>query len=186
MGQKSSIDRLNCELREKLIELLQNPAVTQAQVVELINSEAGESVVSKSAVNRYKQKLDRFAVKHREARDVADSYIEKYGADSRNKLGKVANEYIRLMVFDLMTDLEELKESGGDIKLEAVSDILYKVSRSLKDLEQADKINAERTDEIRKDILKETAVKVETVCKKKGVSEESMKAIASEVFGITI
>ena len=91
MGQKSSIDRLPENLRSKLIELLQNPAVTQKEVVELINSEAGETVVTKSSVNRYKLRMDRFAAKSRQAREVAESYLEKNCADNRNKLGKVTN-----------------------------------------------------------------------------------------------
>lgn len=67
MGQKSSIDRLPENLRTKLIELLQNPAVTQKEIVELINAEASENVVSKSSVNRYKLRMDKFAAKTREA-----------------------------------------------------------------------------------------------------------------------
>lgn len=184
MGQKSSIDRLPPELRLKLIEMLQDPAVTQAQVVEAINLEAGEAVVSKSGVNRYKLRMDKFAAKTREAREVADIYIEKYGTENRNKLGKVANEYIRLMVFDLITELEDLKDNGGEVKPENLSEIIYKVSRAIKELEQADKLNAQRETEIKAAAMKEAAKKVETVCKQKGVSKESMDMILREVFNI--
>lgn len=184
MGQKSSIDRLPQNLREKLIELLQNPAVTQKEVVELINGEAGETVVSKSSVNRYKLRMDRFAAKSREAREVADAYIEKYGTENRNKLGKVVNEYIKLMVFDLTTELEELKDADGEVKPEDMADIIYKVSRAIKELEQAEKLNAQREAEIKAAVQKETAEKVETVCKQKGVSKESMDTILREVFNI--
>lgn len=184
MGQKSSIDKLAPELRSKLIELLQNPSVTQKEIVELINAEAGENVVSKSSVNRYKIRMDKFAAKTREAREVADAYIEKYGTESRNKLGKVVNEYIKLMVFDLTTELEELKDSDGEIKPENLADIIYKVSRAIKELEQAEKLNAQREAEIKAAVQKETAEKVETVCKQKGVSKESMDMILREVFNI--
>ena len=184
MGQKSSIDRLPENLRTKLIELLQNPAVTQKEIVELINAEAGENVVSKSSVNRYKLRMDKFAAKTREAREVADAYIEKYGTENRNKLGKVANEYIRLMVFDLITELENLKDNGGEVKPEELSEIIYKVSRAIKELEQADKLNAQREAEIKSEAMKEAAEKVETVCKQKGVSKESMDMILREVFNI--
>jgi hypothetical protein len=184
VGQKSSIDRLSKTLREKLIELLQNPAVTQLEVVELINSEAGKAVVSKSSVNRYKQKLDKFAEKSREAREVADAYIEKYGADSRNKLGKVANEYIRLMVFDLITELEELKESSEDINPRIVSDIIYKVSRAVKDLEQTEKLNAERTEEIRKAALEDAAGVVEAEAKSAGLNDAALEVIKKKILGI--
>lgn len=39
MGQKSCVDRLSPELRAKLLELLNNPAVTQAQIVDAINAQ---------------------------------------------------------------------------------------------------------------------------------------------------
>lgn len=184
MGQKSSIDRLPENLRSRLIELLQNPAVTQKEVAETINSEAGEKVVSKSGVNRYKLRVDKFAAKTREAREVADAYIEKYGTETRNKLGKVVNEYIKLMVFDLTTELEELKESGGEIKPEDLADIIYKVSRAIKELEQAEKLNAQREAEIKAAVQKETAEKVETVCRQKGVSKETMDMVLREVFNL--
>ena len=48
MGQKSCVDRLSPELRAKLLELLNNPAVTQAEIVDAINAEAGEPLISKS------------------------------------------------------------------------------------------------------------------------------------------
>lgn len=185
MGQKSSIDRLPPELREKLIELLQNPAVTQKEVVELINGEAGETVVSKSSVNRYKLRMDKFAAKNRQAREVADAYLEKYGADNRNKLGKVTNEYIRLMAFDLITDIEDLRDTENEIKPDDLSDIIYKVSRAIKELEQAEKLNAQREAEIKAEVQKETAEKVETVCKQKGVTAETKEAILAEIFSIT-
>lgn len=185
MGQKSSIDRLPPELREKLIELLQNPAVTQKEVVELINGEAGETVVSKSSVNRYKLRMDKFAAKNRQAREVADAYLEKYGADNRNKLGKVTNEYIRLMAFDLITDIEDLRDTENEIKPDDLSDIIYKVSRAIKELEQAEKLNAQREAKIKEEVQKETAEKVETVCKQKGVTAETKEAILAEIFSIT-
>lgn len=184
MGQKSSIDRLPPELREKLIELLQNPAITQKEIVDEINNAAGETVVSKSGVNRYKLRMDRFAAKTREAREVADAYIEKYGTENRNKLGKVVNEYIKLMVFDLATELEELKDSDGEIKPEDLADIIYKVSRAIKELEQAEKLNAQREAEIKAAVQKETAEKVETVCKQNGVSKDTMDMVLKEVFNI--
>ena len=96
----------------------------------------------------------------------------------------MANEYIRLMVFDLITELEDLKDGGGEIKPEDLSDIIYKVSRAIKELEQADKLNAQREAEIKAVVQKETAEKVETVCKQKGISKETMDMIFSEVFNI--
>jgi hypothetical protein len=71
VGQKSSIDKLPKNLREKLLEMLADPACTQAWIVEAINDEAGEAVLSKSGVNRYALRMKKFAEKNRQAREVA-------------------------------------------------------------------------------------------------------------------
>ena len=144
MGQKSAVDRLPEHLRTKLLEMLHNQAITQADIVDAINDEAGEPLLSRSSMNRYAQRMRRFAEKNRQAKEIADAYLEKYGADSRNKLGKVVNEQIRLAAFDLMEELEEFK-SSADFDLRGLTDILLKVSRSLRELEQAEKLNARRT-----------------------------------------
>jgi hypothetical protein len=44
MGQKSAVDRLPENLCAKLLEMPQNPAVTQAEIVDAINAEAGEQL----------------------------------------------------------------------------------------------------------------------------------------------
>lgn len=185
MGQKSNIDKLPKALRAKLIEMLQDPAITQAEVVAAINADAGTDVVSKSSVNRYKLRMEKFARRSQEAREVAELYMTKYGADSRNKLGKMANESMRVMAYDLITEISELSESGEKPKPELLIDMVYKVSRALKDLEAADKANAERENEIREAILKETADKVSAACKQRGVTKEARAAVLAEVFGIT-
>ena len=74
--------------------------------------------------------MKKFAEKNRQAREVAEAYLEKYGSDTRNKLGKVVNEQIRLVAFDLICELEELKESKAvDPKL--MTEVIFKVSRGL-------------------------------------------------------
>jgi DNA-binding transcriptional regulator WhiA len=68
MGQKSSIEKLPKNLREKLLEMLNDPACTQAWIAEAINDEAAEAVLSKSGVNRYALRMKKFAEKNRQAR----------------------------------------------------------------------------------------------------------------------
>lgn len=183
MGQKSSIDRLPEDLRKKLIDLLQDPSVTQLEIVDLINTEAGEPLISKSSLNRYALRMKKFAEKNRQVREVAEAYLEKYGSDTRNRLGKVVNEQVRLVAFDLISEIEELKENQNvDPKL--ITEVVFKVARGLKDLEHAEKLNAEREYEIRQAVLAETAEKIEEVGKKKGISKETMETIFAEVFRI--
>jgi hypothetical protein len=156
MGQKSAVDRLPEKLRNKLLEMLHNPTVTQAEIVDAINAKAGEPLLPRSSVNRYSQKMKKFAEKNRQAKEIADAYIEKYGSDDRQKLGKVINEQMRVAIFDLMGEFDELKESGW-ADPGVIIEIIFKVSRGLNDLEQAEKLNAERSETIRKAVLAEAA-----------------------------
>ncbi|MDR1176620.1 MAG: DUF3486 family protein [Treponema sp.] len=183
MGQKSAVDRLPEKLRNKLLEMLHNPAVTQAEIADAINDEAGEPLVSRSSVNRYAQKMKKFAEKNRQAKEVADAYLEKYGADSRNKLGKVVNEQIRLAAFDLMSEIEEIKDSP-EFNALGITEILYKVSRSLRELEQAEKLNAERAENIRKATLAEAAEIVEQEGKTAGASDAFIDKIKRKLLGM--
>jgi predicted transcriptional regulator YheO len=56
MGQKTATDRLPEKLRSKVFSLLDDPALTQMEIVERINSEAGEKLLSRSSINRLANK----------------------------------------------------------------------------------------------------------------------------------
>jgi HPt (histidine-containing phosphotransfer) domain-containing protein len=177
------IEKFGAEDRNKLLEMLHNPAVTQMEIVDAINAEAGEPLVSQSSLNRYAQRMKKFAEKNRQAKEVADAYIEKFGAEDRNKLGKVVNEQIRLAAFDLISEIDELKESG-QMDPELITEIIFKVSRGLKDLEQAEKLNAERSETIRKATLAEAAEIVEQNAKSDGLSVETVEKIKKQILGL--
>jgi hypothetical protein len=183
MGQKSAVDRLPGKLRGKLLEMLQEPSVTQAEIVDAINAEAGETLLSRSSMNRYAQRMKRFAEKNRQAKEIADAYIDKYGTDNRVKLGKVVNEQIRLAVFDLIGEIEEIREDP-DIKTPMIADMLYKLSRGLKELEAAEKLNAERAESIRKAALAEAAEAVEQAARSNGLTAETIEKIKTQILGL--
>jgi hypothetical protein len=183
MGQKSAVDKLPKKLRDKLIEMLHDPAVTQAEIVDAINAEAGEPLISKSSMNRYAQKMKHFAEKNRQAKEIADAYIDKYGSENRQTLGKVINEQMRVAIFDLMGEFDEIR-ADGDTKATEAADMLYKISRGLKELEQAEKLNAERTQHIRKEALADAAEIVEKEAKSAGLDETALDIIKRKILGI--
>ena len=183
MGQKSSVDKLPKDLRVMLLEMLNDPSCTQAQIVDAVNAEAGERVLSNSSMNRYAQKMKRFTEKNRQAREVAEAYLERCGADSRNKMGKVINEQIRLAAYDLMLEIDEIKENP-DVDASTLTDILLKVSKSLREIEQAEKLNAERTESIRKDTLAEAAEAMEATAKSDGLTAETIDKIKKQILGL--
>lgn len=182
MAPKSSIDRLPRELREKLLEMLKNPGITQREITDAINLEAGETVVSKSSVNRYAQRMEEMIERTRQAREVADVYATKIGYDTRNQLGKIINERVRMLAFELSEDMLAFQERGVEPK--AIAEIIQKVSRALKELEQAEKLNAERTAQIRKEALEQAAEAAEKALKKEGGTKAALLAVRRDIFGL--
>ena len=59
MGQLSSVDKLPENLRKKVIEMLNNPVMTQLEIVAAINAEAGEQLFSKSSLNRFVKNMQK-------------------------------------------------------------------------------------------------------------------------------
>ena len=65
MGQMSSVNRLPKALRDKMIDMLEDPAWTQVAIADAINAEAGKTIVSSSSVNRFVKNIERYAGKKR-------------------------------------------------------------------------------------------------------------------------
>ncbi|WP_020613257.1 DUF3486 family protein [Sediminispirochaeta bajacaliforniensis] len=184
MGGKSSIDRLDPELRSTLIELLNDPNVTQQAIADTINDAAGEKVVSKSAVNRYALKMRQFTERNRQARELADAYLDKYGEEKQNQLGKVINHQLRLVVFDLMLNLQELQDGDPEERIPALANLINKVARGVRDLEQAAHTNAERERKLKQEVAV-AAEDVAKTAKTAGVKPETILLIKNRILGIS-
>jgi hypothetical protein len=78
MGQISAVDRLPEALRNRLIDLIGNPGLTEAYIAEQINTEAGKPVISQSSVNRYAQFLKKTTGRKRgtKAASVEESLVK--------------------------------------------------------------------------------------------------------------
>jgi hypothetical protein len=90
---------------------------------------------------------------------------------------------MRVAIFDLMGEFDEIREDPK-VKGTDAADMLYKISRGLKELEQAEKLNAERTDRIRKEALAEAAEVVEKEAKSAGLDEAALEIIKRKILGI--
>jgi len=185
MGGKSSIDQLSDELRAKLIELLNKPGVTQQEITDTINEAAGEKVVSKSAVNRYAMRMKEFTERNRQAREVAELYLEQQGEQRQNVLGKMLNEMLRTISFDLIVELPNLQDQDPQEKIALVTGLMSKMSRAMRDLEQAAKINAEREQAIREEALEDAVERVEKSASEIGLPKEKFAIIKRDILGLS-
>jgi len=185
MGHKrSSIDLLPLDIRTKLIELLRDPRVTQLEVTKKINQalveEGHEERVSKSAVNRYAIRMEEVGEKLRKSRELAEMWIGKLGAAPQGEVGKLINEILRTLAFDLSMFAGEgtLDEKTAP---QAVK-MLNTLALSMQRLEKAANLNTQREKEIRQQAMEEAAKQATETAKAAGVSEDTIDRIWKEVL----
>jgi hypothetical protein len=82
-----------------------------------------------------------------------------------------------------MGEFDEIR-ADGDTKATEAADMLYKISRGLKELEQAEKLNAERTESIRKAALAEAADIVAKEAKSAGLDDAALDIIRRKIIGL--
>lgn len=151
MGRPSVIDTWPQDLVESLQDLLRDPRVSQLEATQIINQEAehlGVLPTSKSGVNRYAVRMNKIGAKLRQSREAADMWINKIGALPQGKVGKLLNEIVRTLAFDMSMAMFEGAEAPEpkDLKELAIT---------LERLERAAKTNAEFEEKIREQAKKE-------------------------------
>jgi len=181
MGRASTIEQLPPEVLEQLQGWLRDPRVTQLDAVDLVNAlidqvnaERGDDErvdhVSKSALNRYAQRMDRYGEKLRQSREVAEMWIAKLGAQPQGQVGNLTNELIRTLVFEVSM---KLQESDLDAEsLPGVTEQLKDLALTAQRLEKASSENVKREEEIRKQERERLAQEAGAMAEAAGMDEE--------------
>ena len=182
MPRPSSIDALSPELRGRLIELLGTPGVTQEQIAQELR-DAGASV-SKSSVNRYKKRMDRFAERNRQAREVVSAYLAHSGAEGQQDLSESILHQLRTIAFDFLLRLQDVDTEEEGIDPEQFGKLLSQASRSARDIEMAADRSMERRRKLREEAIKEAAEAAVKAGKREGLSQDTVSAIREQVLGV--
>lgn len=181
MARQSSIDLLPEPIRDALHALLRDPAVNQLEATKRVNllleQEQSDVRVSKSAVNRYSQRMDQIGEKMRQSRQIAEMWIGKLGNQPQGQVGKLLNEFTRTMAFETALSMSE-----GDEPVPPK--LLKELSLSIKHLEEAASVNEKREREIRRQMAEEAAQAVDTAAKSQGLTADSVALIKQQILGI--
>lgn len=177
--QPSSIDRLPDDIRVQLQELLRDPRVTQLEATARINeilSEQGQDQLSKSAVNRYAVRMEKIGAKIRQSREVAQMWIAKLGTEPQGEVGKLLNEMVRNLAFDLST---KMLDEEVPVEPKMLRDLAIAIER----LEKAASENVKREEEIRRQERERIRDELEKATEGKGgiLSEEVVKSIREQL-----
>ncbi|MDG4811671.1 DUF3486 family protein [Hydrogenovibrio sp. 3SP14C1] len=181
MARPSSVEQMPPEILEKLQTLLRDPRVNQLEATAKINdvlASLGHETVSKSAVNRYAQKMAQVGKRLQESRDMAQMWIGKLGSAPQGEVGKLLNETIRTLAFETTMKMAEDEEEPVSPK------VLAQLSLAVQRLEASATVNLKRDEEIRKQANEEAAEQVGQAAKELGLTEEGAKAIKNRILGI--
>jgi hypothetical protein len=179
--QQSSIDRLPDDIRKKLNALLRDPRVTQLDATRRINAILEEidhpETLSKSAVNRYKVRMDKVGEKIRQSREMASMWIGRLGAEPAGEVGKLLNEMVRYMAFEKVS---EMAEDATSVEPKMIKELAIAIHR----LEQAAEKNAKVEEDIRKRTLEEAADRAGDAARAQGLGEEQARFWREKVLGM--
>lgn len=164
MPRKSTVRRLPPELREQIGQLLEQGR-TLSEITAHLNQLGAE--VSRSALGRYKQHLDKVGEKLRRSREVAEALIAKLGAAPESKALRLNVELMHGALMDLALKANEDGDEGGGgkdgggegITLDPQGAML--LSKALDHLSRASKADAELVGKIKEQARKEAEAKLD-------------------------
>ena len=185
--QQSTIDLLPDDIRVALQDLLRDPRVTQLAATARINAileECGHPErLSKSAVNRFALSMEKVGAKLRQSREVAQMWIGKLGAEPAGEVGKLLNEMVRTLAFEVTMKLAE--GNIDDVEPKMIKELATGIHR----LERAASENVKLEEDIRKkerERLKDAAIEAVDNASKAGqqMTAERFKQIIKESYGV--
>ena len=175
MARRSAIGKLPNKVRDKVHRLIRD-GVTIDAIVENLDGLGAE--VSRSAVGRYKQKYEERLKHYREALEVAAVWVRKLGEEPQGDVGLLLAEMLKTVAFQTLANMTDDEAEKADPKA------IMMLAKSIKDLEGAAKISAERELKVRKAVAAEAANKAAEVGKKAGLTAETIETFRRQILGI--
>lgn len=177
----SSIDRLLPDLKE-LIGRLRSEGHTideiRAKLLEL------DAQVSRSALGRHVRSLADAQVTMQRSRDIALALVDKFGAETDDKMTRLNIELTHGLVMRLLLATQPDPETGESQPVILSAEDTMFVARTIQALTSAAKTSDDRIDKARERERKASAARAESAAKAKGLSTETVQFIRNQVLGI--
>jgi hypothetical protein len=188
MPRPSTIDQLPPEIREEIGRLRDGGATIDQIVAHLRGLSA---VVSRSALGRHIQGMDRIGEKLRRSRSVAEVLVRQLGDAPASRTMQLNLELLHTAILDLFMkagdDGDDVDEAGR-AALEGNPEGVMMLAKALDHLGRARKSDAEfieRIERLATEKAKNAAAgAAAAVAKERGVSAETIEAIKQGVFGV--
>ncbi len=176
MARRSTIKTLPKEILAEVNRLLIEGVATLDEIVAHLRKL--EHPRSRSALGRYKKHFDRVAARIQQSREMAEALVAELGpAAAEGKTGRMLVEILQNLTFNhLLNRVED--EDGTSAK------DLMMLSRALREMAAAGKLDVDREVKIRKEIVTQAAEAAAKVGKKRGISPKVIREIETQVLGL--
>lgn len=170
MGRKSSVKQLPPAILKEVNGLLSEGRATLDEILSHLQK-LGAPGVSRSALGRYRQDFEEVAARLRQSREITESFVRDLGPNVKEgEQGRLLVEMVRTLVQDHLT----ARVRSGE---PADSKSFQPLSRALKDLAQANRLDQDFEHNVRKRVEKETLAKLDDAAKQ--VTGEAMSPQAA-------
>lgn len=183
MARRSAIESLPEEVRRWLDRALSSKGFAQYQLLEQHLRDKGHSI-SKSAIHRYGQKLERRLAAIKASTEAA-KLIAEVTPDQADARSEALTSIIQTELFEALVNLQEAEDSELDPAerigmLSSAAKSIATLSRSSVNLKR---FQAEAEERGRQKLLEEQRAALDAMGSKGGVTDETKKAIR-EALGI--
>ena len=189
MGRKSSIHRLDPEIKSYITAMLATGSQTLNELIadlrELFPAAAQSGdLPSRSAVGRYGQKLERRLSAIRASTEAA-KMIQASAGDDKDARSEALTALVQTELFEAILDLQEA--SDEDVSPEDRVELMSKAAKNIATLTRSSvnlkKFQVEVEETTRQKLMEEQRAKLEAMPNKGGVTLET-KAAIREALGI--
>jgi hypothetical protein len=189
MARLSTIDRLPAEVREKIGEL-RRAGHTLDEILAKLAELAVSADVSRSALGRHVQTLDKLGEKLRRSRAMAEGLARGLGDKPADEVTRASIELLHNAVFELLQDAGMAEGEEGEAAkalvrnpqaakfLAETIEKLVKASRH--NVEFVEKVETRAANKAKAD----AAIAVDQVGKARGLTADTLAAIKASIFGV--
>ncbi|AWB06803.1 hypothetical protein A6A40_17265 (plasmid) [Azospirillum humicireducens] len=186
---RSTLDKLPKEIREELGRLREDGWTIDellSKLQELRAAGRHDLDVSRSAVGRYVQGIDKVGEQLRQSRAMAEALVRQLGDEPDTKVARLNIELGHSLIMNLMTGMAGGGAEGEDGQQSVQLDpeqVMFLTS-SIQKLASARKTDAELILRLQTEADKRAIAAMEATAKRKGLSADTIADIKKDFLGI--
>ncbi|MCH4024025.1 MAG: DUF3486 family protein [Acetobacter sp.] len=186
MSRPSSVDQLDSEIREEIGRLRGNGHTIDEILAAL--RELDVTSISRSALGRHVQSMEKIASRLRHSRNVAEALVRQLGDAPASRSAQLNIELLHTAILDLNLASEDEADGEGLAALKGNPEGLMLLAKALDHLTKSAKADIDNQKQIEERVEKRLKAQAEKhvvdEARKKGISAETARALMAGAFGV--